>query len=226
MKKICKRVAIILLFILALHTTFVHITGVDASMYLQERYSFKKEAAANGNRSVTLGFKGLRVDNRNRTLVSSKLAVPEPKTIEESVDFSGYPKHKVVATGYTAGYESTGKNPNSPSYGITYSGVKVKRDLYSTVAADLTVFPLGTILFIPDYGFGVVADKGGAIKGDKLDLYYDTVDEVYNHWGKKTLDVYIVKKGNGKLSEQELTALNEDKNMQVFRQQYTGKAKK
>ncbi|CAH0344629.1 3D domain-containing protein [Bacillus sp. CECT 9360] len=221
MKKICKRVAIILLFLLALHTTFVHITGVDASMYLTERYdSFKKEPPVNGGRNVNLG--SLQVENRSDTLTS----VTGPKTIEESVDFSEYPKHNVVATGYTAGYESTGKNPDSPSYGITYSGVKVKRDLYSTVAADLTVFPVGTILFIPDYGFGVVADKGGAIKGNKLDLYYDTVDEVYNHWGKKTLDVYIMKKGNGELSEQELTALNEDKDMQVFRQQYTRKAKK
>ena len=48
---------------------------------------------------------------------------------------------------------------------LLIQGVKVKRDLYSTVAADLNVFPIGTILFIPEYGFGVVADKGGAIKG-------------------------------------------------------------
>ena len=48
----------------------------------------------------------------------------------------------------------------------------VKRDLYSTVAADLNVFPIGTILFIPEYGYGVVADKGGAITGNKVDLYY------------------------------------------------------
>ena len=46
---------------------------------------------------------------------------------------------KVIATGYTAGVESTGKGPNHPEYGITYSGVMVKRDLYSTVAADLSI---------------------------------------------------------------------------------------
>ncbi|MTE25072.1 hypothetical protein GJQ66_12845, partial [Microbacterium sp. ZXX196] len=88
-------------------------------------------------------------------------------------DWSQYQKRQVVATGYTAGYESTGKNPNHPSFGITYSGVKVKRDLYSTIAADISVFPIGTVLFIPDYGFGVVADTGSAIKGNKLDLYYE-----------------------------------------------------
>ena len=49
---------------------------------------------------------------------------------------------KVTATGYTAGYESTGKKPGHPQYGITYSGVKVKRDrnTLSTIAADLMYF--------------------------------------------------------------------------------------
>ena len=88
---------------------------------------------------------------------------------------------------------------------MTYSGVKVKRDLYSTIAADLNVFPLGTILFVPGYGYGVVADTGSAIKGNRLDLYYETVQDVYNQWGKKTVDVYIVQKGKGKLSEDQLS---------------------
>jgi 3D (Asp-Asp-Asp) domain-containing protein len=149
-----------------------------------------------------------------------------PKALEDAFDWSKYPKKTVIATGYTAGYESTGKNENHPEYGITYSGVKVKRDLYSTVAADLSVFPIGTILFIPGYGLGVVADKGGAIKGNKVDLYYETVEDVYNKWGKKEIEVYIIEQGNGKLTETELQALNEDKSMQVFRQQYIGSERK
>src|SRR5699024_8699756 len=79
----------------------------------------------------------------------------ESKTIEEAIDFSDYPTSTVVATRYTAGHESTGKTEGHPDYGITYSGVEVKRDLYSTIAADLDTFPIGTILYIPDYGYGV-----------------------------------------------------------------------
>ncbi|MDQ0219639.1 hypothetical protein ELQ35_19100 [Peribacillus cavernae] len=222
-KGICKKVTIIFLFILALYTTFVHITGVEASMpTLESEYSFKQKASESEFRSTSLGLKALNVADNNEMIS----AVVAPKTVEEAANITQYPKQKVVATGYTAGYESTGKNPNSPAYGITYSGVKVKRDLYSTVAADLSVFPVGTILFIPEYGYGVVADKGGAITGNELDLYFDTVDEVYNLWGKKTVEVYIVKKGNGTLSEEKLTALNEKEDMQVFRQQFTGKEKK
>ena len=102
----------------------------------------------------------------------------------------------------------------------------VKRDLYSTVAADLNVFPIGTILFIPDYGFGVVADKGGAIKGNRVDLFFNTVDDVYDQWGKKEIDVYVIEEGNGTLTETDLQVLNEAKSMQVFRQQYINTERK
>ncbi|MGG1552018.1 3D domain-containing protein [Paenibacillus ferrarius] len=118
-------------------------------------------------------------------------------------DLSKYTSVEVTATGYFAGKESTGKTPGHPEYGITYSGVKVVRDdkALSTIAADTKVFPLGTVLFIPGYGYGVVADTGSAIKGKKIDLYFDTKAQVYKEWGKKTVKVFIVKKGDGKVTE-------------------------
>lgn len=118
-------------------------------------------------------------------------------------------KVKVTATGYTAGYESTGKHPSHPSYGITYSGVKVRRDknTISTIAADPKWFPLGTILYVPGYGYGVVADTGSAIKGRKIDLYFSTTKQVYKEWGKKEVDVFVIKRGNGKCSEEMLQTL-------------------
>ncbi len=116
---------------------------------------------------------------------------------------------KVVATGYTAGYESTGKRSSHPEYGITYSGVKVKRDKnkISTIAADPKVFPLGSILYIPGYGYGVVADTGSAIKGRKIDLYFATTKQVYKEWGKKSVQVQVIRRGNGKCTEKMLRSL-------------------
>lgn len=216
-----RRLAMTFLFLTALLMTYQSISGVTSktllafvSSKMQEVQELEEKLKVNlvefTNHKVTW----------LETFLSANKASAATVPLENSIDWSKYPKQTVVATGYTAGYESTGKNKDNPSYGITYSGVKVKRDLFSTIAADLNVFPIGTILFIPGYGYGVVADKGGAIKGNELDLYYETVNDVYHSWGKKMLDVYIVQKGNGKLTEQELTALNEDKSMQVFRQQY------
>ncbi|MFD0590790.1 3D domain-containing protein [Paenibacillus sp. GCM10027627] len=115
---------------------------------------------------------------------------------------------EVVATGYTAGVESTGKRPGHPGYGITYSGVKVRRDQVSTIAADPKIFPIGTLLFIPGYGYGVVADTGSAIKGNRIDLYFETIKEVYSQWGKRKVNVQVLRKGNGKLTQAWLNDIN------------------
>ncbi|MUT64358.1 3D domain-containing protein [Paenibacillus sp. NEAU-GSW1] len=140
---------------------------------------------------------------------ASPFSHAEPKhPLKEAIEKNEPATVKVVATGYTAGVESTGKKPGHPQYGITYSGVKVHRGQVSTVAADTKLFPIGTLLYIPGYGYGVVADTGSAIKGHRLDLYFETVKEVYEQWGKKSVSVQVLRKGTGKLSQAWLNDLN------------------
>lgn len=228
LKRWTRRILITFVFLAALLATYQGISGVEASTFSKKmdnevkRTATKTESSQDlSQKTVGVALKYLKSVKAEETQISSSEEVlGAPPKLEDAFDWNKYPKTTVTATGYTAGYESTGKNPGHPEFGITYSGVKVTRDLFSTVAADLRVFPIGTILFIPGYGYGVVADKGGAIKGNKVDLYYETVDDVYNDWGKRTLEVYIVEKGDGKLTEDDLRALNEDKSLQVFRQQY------
>lgn len=145
-------------------------------------------------------------------------SVETEEHVIEAMKTAGYPVHTVVATGYTAGIESTGKQPGDVGYGITYAGVDVRRDVYSTIAADLNTYPLGTILYVPGYGYGVVTDIGSAIQGNKIDLYYETVDDVYNEWGKQTIDVYVVRVGNGTITEEEIMRLNEEEPIHVSQQ--------
>ncbi|RPF50312.1 3D domain-containing protein [Aquisalibacillus elongatus] len=128
----------------------------------------------------------------------------ELASMSAEVAFKQYPVRTVVATGYTAGYESTGKTADHPLYGVTFSGLTVQRDVVSTIAADPNIFPLGTVMYVPDYGYGIVMDTGGAIKGNKIDLYYETVDEVYSEWGKKSTEVYVIQMGDGSVSEEDL----------------------
>jgi 3D (Asp-Asp-Asp) domain-containing protein len=208
----------------ALFMTFQSFSGVEAkelSYWLYEKSGITLNDSKIGikasTRQLALETKNLPRAESEKRSISNHLSTKANQSLHESVNWSRFPSLEVVATGYTAGKESTGKTPDHPEYGITYSGVKVKRDLFSTIAADLTVFPIGTILYIPGYGYGVVADKGSAIKGNKIDLYYETVTDVYDKWGKKKVHVYVVKKGEGKLTEDELVKLNEDKAMQVFR---------
>ncbi len=228
-KNIMYKIIMLLLFIGAVYTTVSSLTNITIfdvreSLATTEVTDIKTETADDmKERQYYLSEKNLNKLIERKEYISSE-EIDGPETLEEAIDFNQYPTTTVVATGYTAGAESTGKSPDHLEYGITYSGIKVKRDLYSTIAADLSVFPLGTILYIPDYGYGVVTDIGGAIKGNKIDLYFDTVDEVYSEWGKKEIEVYVVKKGNGQITEQELVALNENEALQVFREQIRQKS--
>lgn len=99
------------------------------------------------------------------------------------------------ATSYTSSFEDTGKNPGDPWFGITSTGVKAKKGI---IAVDPRVIPLGTRVYVEvpgraaDYGYAVAADVGGAIKGNKIDVYLDSNREVYS-WGVKKVKVYILK---------------------------------
>jgi len=98
------------------------------------------------------------------------------------------------ATAYTASYADTGKHPGHPEFGITYTGVKARKGI---IAVDPKVIPLGTKVYVevvgdtPDYGYAVAADIGSAIKGDLIDLYFDSQSFV-NKWGCKRVKVYIL----------------------------------
>jgi len=93
------------------------------------------------------------------------------------------------ATAYTADYESTGKNPGDPGFGITYSGMKAQ---VGVVAVDPSVIPLGTKLYIEGYGEAVAGDTGGAIQGNKIDLYFNSEWEC-TVFGRQQLKVYVLK---------------------------------
>jgi len=60
-----------------------------------------------------------------------------------------------------------------------------------TVAVDPEVIPLGTELHIEGYGAAVAADTGGAIQGQRVDLYMDTEHECLQ-WGRRQVEVRVV----------------------------------
>lgn len=57
-----------------------------------------------------------------------------------------------------------------------------------TVAVDPRVIPLGTELYIDGYGPGTATDTGGAIKGNRIDLYMDTEAEC-GEFGRRDVKV-------------------------------------
>ena len=72
--------------------------------------------------------------------------------------------------------------------GITASGVKAVEGV--TVATDKSI-PFGTKIYIDGVGERIVQDRGGAIKGNKIDLYFDDHQSALN-FGRQTKQVTIL----------------------------------
>jgi len=102
------------------------------------------------------------------------------ETVEYIKDF------EMTATAYTAA--STGRSASSAYYGITATGIKAERGV---VAVDPTVIPMGARLYIEGYGYAVAADTGPSIKGNKVDLYYETLAEA-KQYGRQSVMVYLL----------------------------------
>ena len=78
--------------------------------------------------------------------------------------------------------------------GITATGTVAR---VGAVAVDPRYIPLGTKMYIVSndgeyvYGYCVAEDTGGLIKGMKIDLYFDTVDECWD-FGYRGCTVYVI----------------------------------
>ena len=72
--------------------------------------------------------------------------------------------------------------------GITASGKPAKGKL---IAAPSN-YAFGTKMDVPGYGEALVEDRGGAIKGNKIDLLFSTHQEALN-WGRQQLTVKVYK---------------------------------
>lgn len=71
--------------------------------------------------------------------------------------------------------------------GQTASGTKAEP---GTIAADTNRFPFGTVMYIPGYGYGRVEDRGGAIKGNKIDLFFKTHKQALQ-WGRRQVETEV-----------------------------------
>ena len=104
---------------------------------------------------------------------------------EEPEPAANYTEVKVVATAYCPCEKCCGKND-----GITATGVKARAN--RTVAVDPNVIPYGSEVII-DGNIYIAEDCGGAIKGNRIDIFFDDHTSALA-FGVKKLDVYIVSK--------------------------------
>lgn len=90
----------------------------------------------------------------------------------------------VEATAYTASCEGCS--------GITKTGVDLNANPSAKViAVDPSVIPLGSKVYVEGYGYATAEDTGGAIKGNRIDVFIPTQEGAVE-WGRKQVKVTII----------------------------------
>lgn len=187
---------------------------IESVIPFQEQVVSNKNLDVGTTRIVQEGKNGLKQTHIRKTYVNGQLVseeVEKEEVVQEPVNqikekgsraiittSRGSTRYKkaivMTATAYDLSFESTGKRPGHPHYGLTASGTRARPGV---VAVDPRVIPLGTKLYIQsldgskDYGFAVAEDTGGAIKGNKIDLFFETAEEV-RRFGRRKVKVYIL----------------------------------
>lgn len=115
---------------------------------------------------------------------SSSSSSSQGSTTVSRNDTSGAETLYMHATAYTA--NCTGCS------GITATGINLKANPnQKVVAVDPNVIPLGSRVWVEGYGYAVAGDTGGAINGNRIDLFIPSKSEALN-FGSRNVKVKIL----------------------------------
>ena len=113
---------------------------------------------------------------------ATKLDPPRAKGLDEEAIAGG-----AVPTG--------GRTLRVQAYSYCLSGrtASGRATAHGVVAVDTRVIPMGSKLFIPGYGWAVAADTGGAIVGNKIDVWFPSLGQCYQ-WGVRPVTIQVFPK--------------------------------
>lgn len=111
-----------------------------------------------------------------------------PQSVRTNNSLMGAPQNykrvlDMTATAYAPGPLDNGKWGDK-----TYMGGKVRKGV---AAVDPNVIPMGTRLWVEGYGEAIAEDQGSAIKGNRIDLAFNTRSEALDY-GIKKVKVYVL----------------------------------
>lgn len=127
------------------------------------------------------------------TLVSSVSRDDRLVNVHRNSDGSGY---LIFASGDTMAFSSK-VTCNASAYAIHGRTASGRPTQYGNIAVDTSVFPYGTRFYIYTddgyltYGMATAADCGSGIKGNKIDLWFDTYSEACR-FGRRNCTVFVL----------------------------------
>ena len=143
----------------------------------------KKHVVAVGTKVVVASVSRGADSKAPAKKASSKQAVVKTAAAANAAP-SGGKEFYVSATAYTASCAGCS--------GITATGINLKANPgLKVIAVDPNVIPLGSKVWVEGYGYAVAGDTGGAIKGNKIDLFVPNQSDALA-FGRKQVKIKVL----------------------------------
>ena len=150
---------------------------------------------------VTSAVCGRRVDELTieRDIYQSRFQNWQTRAIEAEENVSQLQAEEQLSLTYVGAFSCTAycaeEYPHicGEGHGITSSGAKAVPGV--TAAADISILPYGTVVYIENVGLRVIQDTGSAVKGNKLDVCVNTHEEALSWSGYGSRRVWVVSGG-------------------------------
>ncbi|MFS0784134.1 ubiquitin-like domain-containing protein [Bacillus sp. 1P06AnD] len=135
----------------------------------------------------TLVAKKVVREKQDKVVAVGTKAAVSASTSSGNTSYTGGGGQEMVvnATAYTAGCNGCS--------GLTATGYDLRSNPNAKViAVDPSVIPLGTKVFVEGYGYAIAADTGGAIRGNKIDVFFSSKSKAYQ-WGKRSVKIRVIR---------------------------------
>ncbi len=168
---------------------FVHKTVVDPTLGPGEKKILQKGAIGKKVIQTKVVFHQGQEFSRENILLKQQDPVNEVTAVgvdpsEKTLDTPyGVIKYKTKLTVWATSYDSSCSGCNQ----TTAIGLKAG---FGVIAVDPKVIPLRSKVYIPGYGIAIAGDTGGSIKGNRVDLGFDSLQGGW--WTARFTDIYLI----------------------------------
>lgn len=132
---------------------------------------------------------------KRETLRKVLIRKPQPMVVAYGPNYAvSRSSQRPVIGGANSIPERCGKVLTAVSTAYTHTGHRTATGVYpyeGVVSVDPRVIPLSTKLYVENYGYAVAADTGGGIKGNRIDVFFNTYQQAIS-WGRRTVKVHIL----------------------------------
>ncbi|MGF9775685.1 LysM peptidoglycan-binding domain-containing protein [Priestia aryabhattai] len=158
-----------------------------------EQFKIKTAQAAQSQTASAPVAKAAPQAQQSQTAQAQQEQAAQEQTQKEQAAQQQQQAAQQQASGKSMTVEATAYTANCAGCsGTTATGVNLKSNPNQRViAVDPSVIPLGSKVYVEGYGQAVAADTGGAIKGNRIDVFVSS-DNAAQDWGRRSVKITVI----------------------------------